>query len=342
MSKAESAGFTLIELLVVVSIIGVLIGLTMPAINAARETTRRTQCSNQVRQIGLALHQHLDTHRSFPPGAVIKPNYPAYHEWFDPWEEAAGVKLKSHGYSWMLFILPFIEQNRIYQSWNFSKSVLANKTLAQTDIQLFYCPTRRAGIRPGDEQIMFQRWKSGGTDYGGCLGRCNGWRNEYSDDGYNGPPKISHRFLIGNTLFKENMTGIFAPNRATTTANILDGLTNTIMIGEMQRLHPLPGTDGLDKSSRTSNDGWATAGVATLFDTMDLYNPTDIEGNDEDQGAPGGFNNWFFESAGSDHRGGANFGFADGSVHFVSENIDTKLYSYLGSMADQHIAQLPE
>jgi prepilin-type N-terminal cleavage/methylation domain-containing protein/prepilin-type processing-associated H-X9-DG protein len=336
MSKAPSAGFTLIEVLVVISIIGVLIGFTLPAVQAAREAGRRAQCANQVKQIGLALHQYLGVHQRFPPGAVLVPNYYDIEisGWYDPWGEAADSSLKKYGYSWMLFILPYIEEYRIYEGWNFSKSVLGNKTLAQCDIKLFYCPSRRVGIRSGDEQIMFLNWGSGGTDYGGCLGRCDGWRDQYSTI-YVGPPRISHRFLKVTTLTEKDKTGIFIPNRAITTANIPDGLSNTIMIGEMQRLHPLAGSTGLDKSSRTSNDGWATAGVATLFNTM-------IAGEDGDTGAPGGFNNWFFESAGSDHPGGAHFGYADGSVHFLNENIDSKLYSYLGSMADQVMIQLPE
>ncbi|MGD0655236.1 MAG: DUF1559 domain-containing protein [Thermoguttaceae bacterium] len=334
MSKASSAGFTLIEVLVVISIIGVLIGFTLPAVQAAREAGRRAQCADHVKQIGLALHQYLDAHQRFPPGAILDQPYPKVEKWYDPWEEAAATILGKHGTSWMLAILPYIEENFIYKNWNFSKSVLCNKSLAQTDIALFYCPTRRVGIRQGDEQIMFQNWTSGGTDYGGCLGGGNGWRNEYSA-GYTGPPRISHRFLYGTTLFREYIIGIFAPNQATTISEIIDGTSKTIMIGEMQRLHPLAGSTGLDKSSRTSNDGWATAGVATLFNTM-------IAGEDGDTGSPGGFNNWFFESAGSDHPNGANFGYADGTVHFLNENIDSKLYSYLGSMADQKMIQTPE
>jgi prepilin-type N-terminal cleavage/methylation domain-containing protein/prepilin-type processing-associated H-X9-DG protein len=334
MSRARSAGFTLVEILVVISIVGVLIGLTLPAVNAAREAGRRAECSNHVRQIGLALHQYLELHRCFPPGAILKPPYPSVKLWYDPWEEAAGVSSGKHGTSWITAILPFIEEGNVYKNWNFSKSVIGNMTIAQTDIAIFYCPSRRAGIRPGDEQIMFQHWRSGGTDYGGCLGRCNGWRNDYSAD-YSGPPKISHKFLYGSTLFEDNKTGIFVPNRATTSANIYDGLSTTIMIGEMQRLHPLAGASGYDKSSRTSNDGWATAGVATLFNTM-------VAGEDGDLGAPGGFNNWFFESAGSDHPKGAQFCFADGSVHFLNENIDSRLYSYLGSIADRQMIQAPE
>ncbi len=334
MTKGRAVGFTLVEMLVVIAIIGALVGLLMPAVQSTREAGRRAQCCNQLRQIGLALQHYAAVHKHFPPGAVVKPQYPAYSSWYDPWEEAASGSSGMQGTSWILYILPYIELNDLYSRWNFSKSVLGNKDIAQTDIKLFYCPTRRVGIRLGDEQIMFQKWTSGGTDYGGCLGRCNGWRNEYSA-GYKGPPKISHRFLRGCTLFDDKKTGIFAPNRATKTTEISDGLANTIMTGEMQRLHPLPGAEDYEKTNRTSNDGWATAGVATLFNTM-------IAHEDYDDGAPGGFNNWFFESAGSEHPDGVNFGMADGSIHFINENIDTYLYALLGSMADEEVAHLPQ
>jgi hypothetical protein len=83
-----------------------------------------------------------------------------------------------------------------------------------------------------------------------------------------GPPKISHRFLYGSTLFDEK-TGIFVPNRQTAAAGNFDGLSKTIMIGEMQRLYPKTEGTKVEQASRTSNDGWATAGVASLFDNMD-------------------------------------------------------------------------
>lgn len=341
MLKAKLTGFTLIEVLVVISIMGVLTGLLIPAVNSAREAARRMQCANHVKQISLGVQQYLDAFRKFPPGAMLEPKYPDVHSWYDPWAEASSKKSNQRGYSWMLLVLPFVEENSIYQNWNFSASVLGNQSLSQQDIALFYCPSRRVGVRRMDEQIMFEGWKSGGTDYGACIGRCNGWRNEYSGQ-YAGPPHISHRFLFGSTLFDEKRTGIFVPNRQTPVAAILDGLSCTIMVGEMQRLLPSAEGSNVEIGSRTSNDGWATAGVATLFGTMNKYNPKDHKGNDEDEGAPGGLNNGFFESAGSQHRGGANFSFADGSIHFLTNEIDTKLYSYLGSMADQQSVQLPE
>ena len=330
MTKYRSTGFSLVELLVVIGIIAILIGLLLPAVSASREASRRLECSSQLKQIAAALHQFTAVKKYFPPGAVLKPKYPNYTAWYDPWEEAASNSDGMQGTSWMLKILPYLELNDLYLNWNFSKSVIGNEPIAKQDVKLFYCPSRRIALRKGDEQIMFQNWTSGGTDYGGCLGACNGWRNSLS-----GTPPISHMFLSGTTLFEEKKTGIFAPNRKTTTCDISDGLSSTIMIGEMQRLHPYPNATGYDKSNRTSNDGWATAGVPTLFNTM-------VHNEDGDSGAPGGLNNKFYESAGSDHPTGAYFGLADGSVHFINDSIDPKLYAWLGSMADEKIVHLPQ
>jgi prepilin-type N-terminal cleavage/methylation domain-containing protein/prepilin-type processing-associated H-X9-DG protein len=345
MTKSRSRGFTLVEVLVVIAIIGVLIGILLPAVQSARESGRRAQCATHLREIGLALNSYASVRRRFPPGAMVTPDYPDVRFWYDPWAEAACTTHSQsgspgssnpgfHGTSWILHILPYIELNDIYSQWNFSKGVIGNEALARQDIQLLYCPSRRVGMRRGDEEIMFENWTSGGTDYGGCLGRCNGWRNEYSGD-YSGPPRISHKFLYGSTLFEEKKRGVFGPHQATKTTEIHDGLSNTIMIGEMQRLHPSPDAEEYEKYNRTSNDGWALAGVATLFNTMLAQEGGDL-------GAPGGFNNWFFESAGSEHPSGANFGMADGSVHFIDENIDSQVYAWLGSIADGETARVPQ
>ena len=107
---------------------------------------------------------------------------------------------------------------------------------------------------------------------------------------------------------------------------IRDGASNTIMTGELQRL------DG-SVEQRTSQDGWALGGVATLFTTA----IKETDGTYQ----TGGLNNNFFESPGSDHPNGAHFGMADGAVHFINNSIDKQVFYHLGAMADGRVAQVP-
>jgi prepilin-type N-terminal cleavage/methylation domain-containing protein len=329
-------GFTLIELLVVISIIAVLIAMLLPAVQVAREAARRVQCQNNLKQIALGLHSYSTARSCLPPGAILRPPYPKFYINYDPWNEAASSTAGMHGTSWMLQILPFLEGNNLYDKWNFKKSVAGNQAIAATNINMFYCPSRRPGIRQEKQQIVFGKWKQGGNDYGGCVGCGNIFINTCSTSSGGA---VSHQFDSGQWIFEQTKRGIFVPNIGTKFVDIVDGLTNTIMIGELQRLIPptyvpIGENPAYYGPSRTSNDGWAVAGVATLFTTA-------VRGEGTDVGQPGGLNNHFFEDAGSEHSGGANFGIADASVRFLSENIDSQLYAYLGSMADNQIVQVP-
>ena len=336
--SGKTAGFTLVELLVVITIIGILIALLLPAVQAAREAARRMQCTNNLKQIGLALHGYAQTHNTLPPGCIVRIyDGNAAKKKFMPWEEAtAGATY--HGTSWMLMILPYMEQENLYSRWNFGTSVSGNAAVAQTDIAGFYCPTRRTKLRPEDlampsgrpARMIVSTWTGGGTDYGGCLGSTNGWDNTATGPHHKFTKTDASGYYWGyrgesNPLGVEPwLIGIFQPNVGASFADIKDGASNVLMVGEMQRL------DGA-KDETTSQDGWALGGVATLFSTANAWH-----GN-----AVGGLNNDFFQSAGSDHPGGANFGLADGSTHFLSENVDTNLFDRLGAMADGRPAALP-
>ena len=161
----------------VVTIIGVLVVLLLPAVQSAREAARRMHCCNRVKQLGLALHNYAQAHDAFPPGCIVSVGvYPG----FDPWTEASEAKPGRHGTSWMLLILPFIEQASLFDAWDFSTNVVGNAALAQTDIPAFYCPSRRKTLRKSDKnknRMLDDSWISGGNDYGGFLGAGNGWVN---------------------------------------------------------------------------------------------------------------------------------------------------------------------
>ena len=151
-NRARRLGFTLVELLVVIAIIGILIGLLLPAINAARESGRRAACLNNIKQLGLALNNHLSTLGHFPPGMAVTPNYASQYasREYSIWNEATQTGPSNNGASWMLYILPFMEYHDIYDHWDFQHSVLVNQALAQTDIKEFYCPSRRATVNKSD------------------------------------------------------------------------------------------------------------------------------------------------------------------------------------------------
>lgn len=321
--------FSLVELLVVITIIGVLVALLLPAVQSAREAARRMQCCNRVKQLGLVLHNYVQAHDAFPPGCIVSQmgsdgNAAGCTVCFDPWGEAGDTtgSLGKHGTSWMLMLLPYIEQASLFDAWDFTKNVVGNAALAQTNIAEFYCPSRRKKLRRGDSDRMLDTsWTGGGNDYGGCLGAGNGWLNSTKGHRFTNSPYYSEKW------YNHEVVGIFSPNSAIDFIEIKDGASNTILTGELQRL------DG-SVYQRTSQDGWALGGVATLFATA----MKETKGTYQ----TGGMNNNFFESPGSDHPGGAHFGMADGSVHFLNDTIDKELFFYLGALADKHIAQVPQ
>ena len=324
----RTRGFTLVELLVVMAIIGLLTAALFPAIQAAREAARRASCANHVKQIVLGLHQHAEARGAFPAGCVVEPAYPGAGQ-HNAWREA---ETGWRGTSWMLAILSYIEQDDLYRRWDCSLNVAGNQHWAATDIPIFYCPSRRSGVREIDHENIFLGMPGGGNDYGGCLGRTNGFVNQCSAG-----QGCGHRFTVSNTLYgpEGKRIGALSPNSDTRFQDITDGSAHVILMGEMQRLTPLLEATSYDAWNRSSDDGWAVGGAATLFDTAE-------SDPDVDSGNPGGLNNGFFESAGSEHPGGAHFGMADGSLRFIDDEIDPWLYAHLGSMCDGEVLALPD
>ena len=306
-STNSRRGFTLIELLVVIAIIAILIALLLPAVQQAREAARRTQCRNNLKQIGLAFHNFHDVYDRLPTGA----------------RDGAGASYsccnatERVGWSWSYQILPYMEQNNVYDQGTDDDPVGTYPIVARNGIKAYYCPTRR---KP--------------TSYGSGYYRCD----------YAGNAGQRSGSITANDTSK-GMRGVVVQTtlREIRINDIKDGASNTIMVAE-KALHPdRHGSDGGDNEP-WNNAGWdecvvrhgagiTSAGVEYgLTPLYDLDAPTDTTAVVDKGGVS--WTNWhpFFGSA---HQGGMNACLADGSVRLISYNIDGEIMRRI-SLTNDH------
>jgi len=297
--------FTLIELLVVIAIIGVLVGFLLPAVQQAREAARRMACTNNLKQLGLAMHSHHDAKQKLPAG-YVSPGV------------AAGAESSSEtskGYAWGLLILSYLEENTVFAAIDQSLEAAgtANETTAAAaSLNVYRCPT--------DAPPATFKVNNGSTvtlpssNYAAILG----WNNVTTEAGQ------------GN--------GVFFRNSAIRFKHITDGLSKTICVGERKHVHEF-----FDQGPYAANTTWyaavpgvnRNAGMAMM--PMKTEGPGSLVlGHVGQSGMMAGktpnHTNHIVHFS-SSHYGGVVFLLCDGSTHFVADDISYELFKALGTRA---------
>jgi prepilin-type N-terminal cleavage/methylation domain-containing protein/prepilin-type processing-associated H-X9-DG protein len=286
-------GFTLVELLVVIAIIGVLVGLLLPAVQAAREAARRMQCQNNLKQVGLALHNYSGAHGGFPS-----------HTYYDVREDG------SYQYSgWIPQILPYFEQANLAELYDhrFSFFELQNAQAMETRLSVLECPSNPGGLEP--IRGMRQRLASGWT--------LNPDIVSYPAD-YSANRGFYDPVIMPQAAWDSNATrGMFDWSSNVKFRDVTDGTTNTIFVHESAgRAHYY--VNGRIETQEPSFQGW--------FDHWSGTNSGWTYGFQDDgvtRGGPRVINATNrFANPYSFHPGGANFLLVDGSVRFIAETVD--------------------
>ena len=323
--RASRCGFTLIELLVVIAIIAVLIGLLLPAVQQARESSSRASCSNNLHQLVIACQEYHNDRGFFPPGRYGDYNMPS--AWGGPFEN-------SMSWSWMADILPYVEQGNVATSGNIPSARLNQSSAVSITIKSFLCPSDRLiGLSPQQEISHYLRAPGllvGMTNYKGVQG-ANYCFGAFTNPGKNGPG-------IGGQSPSycecwENGDGLLFPmvwEKPIRITSVSDGTSNTFMIGEDVYL-PTSMGNGL------YGRGYAWAHAVET--TMTCAIPPNQVGITN---APSDLTNWQITNGfKSLHPGGVQFALADGSVHFVSDSIALGLYRALATIRGGETAALP-
>ena len=289
-------GFTLIELLVVIAIIAILIALLLPAVQQAREAARRSACKNNLKQLGLALHNYESTHRVLPPGYVHK---------FDP----AGSGANHLGYSWGCLMLPYLEQTPLYEEFNINLPAFdpVNRIPRERRMAVFLCPSDPYS----DHGFVVRDPSSTPVEKYAAASYAANWGPSDAVTNLDDTPLQS--------------SGVFHRNSRSGLRDITDGLSNTLLLGERTNgpiPHPSGGIHSVFETAwsaavREITDPTDDHGHMVLFETQ--YRPNQSGTDDKGLSAP--------------HTGICQFTIGDGSVRAISENIDDRVYNALGTRA---------
>ena len=305
-------GFTLIELLVVIAIIAILIALLLPAVQMAREAARRTQCRNNLKQIGLALHSYHDTYQALPSGYVADYGY-------------RGASNRNQ-WAWGAFLLPFVDASPLYSRIDFNEVMVPigplgssrNIEVAGTVLPWALCPSdsgpeviERQCI-PGNGSLMISR-----SSYAAVTG-IEWMVMPCKTTSRSGTPSLTSAFLNPPPVYPcEATDGVFFLNSSVRFRDITDGISSTIALAEASWRYDQHFCSGTPSNPVPVPQGGSTWAGTTQPFLQDHVLVATIEGiNDSSSGNRSkGINSW--------HVGGANVLLLDGSVKFVNDNVDS-------------------
>jgi prepilin-type N-terminal cleavage/methylation domain-containing protein/prepilin-type processing-associated H-X9-DG protein len=299
------SAFTLIELLVVIAIIGILVGLLVPAVQKVRAAAARTQCQNNLKQIGLALHNHHDTYKSFP--ANVRPT------------AVSTVRIR-----WMTYLLPFIEQDNLFRNYDQTVNwhTPANLPVTSTPVSTYQCPGA-----PLPERL------DGAPD--------NGWVGIVAPSDYAGVYGIDQR-LISLGIVGTFGDGLASKTNKLRIPDVSDGLSNTVHVTESAGRPDLYRAGKLVQKNAVNGGGWCrpaseiwlsgASADGSLVPGPCALNCT----NGEDKGPAYPHPYYGVDGTGqvySFHPGGANTLFGDGSVRFVNQSVPIHVFANLVTRA---------
>lgn len=298
MRNRKDTGFTLVELLVVIAIIGILIALLLPAVQAAREAARRTECKNNLKQMALACHNYHDTHKVFPINHGDTGN----------------------SFGWLAMILPFMEQSPLHNQIDFRTLITTdqNMVVARTPVEAYRCPSDATPDRVSGGYHVWSNWCWPAS----CPSESRSDIAVSSYKGLDGPgyDMSESQSPMPHGMFDRRMGlrvggGNVKTNMALGMRDVLDGTSNVLMAGEN-----IPGF--------MAWPSWA-AWHSPMTAQYPINHPFKVWGTTQNriQSRHHGWTAGF--AASSYHPGGAQFFMVDGSVQFVSENIDFNEYQQL-------------
>jgi len=299
--------FTLVELLVVIAIIGVLVALLLPAVQMARESARRTQCSNHLKQLGLAAQNFNDIRAFLPPTRVSND----------------GSDANQNFVTWAVLLLPYVEQQNFYSQWDITMAYeLHNAQVTKQAVNVYFCPSRR---RP--TQAFSNDTPSGGlSDYAACGGRgpqdgvsASGIPNQYA----HGAMMCARWTMQTSPLRVANWQGLVRM------ASITDGTSNTFLFGDKNVRRTTKWGTGEDRTVY----GWTNANNVRRYAGLDLKDGTSqykLDGFTAAEVTQAVDNRAF----GSLHPGICNFVFVDGSVHALKGNTNLVTLGQLAEIDD--------